>query len=57
MKQRDKSIDFLKGFCMLLAIIGHSISTDSIGRHIIYSFHMPVFFIIGGIFLGGVNLI
>jgi fucose 4-O-acetylase-like acetyltransferase len=53
---RDNSIDIIKGFCIILMMIGHVIDSTAISRHIIYSFHMPVFFIVGGVFLKRFNL-
>ena len=56
---RDKTIDVLKGLAILLMIIGHCISPQdntTFGlaiRHMIYSFHMPLFFLIGGLFFKG----
>ena len=54
--KRDCSIDVIKGLCIVLMMIGHVLETSSISRHVIYSFHMPVFFIVGGLFLRGRNL-
>lgn len=54
---RDKSIDFLKGICILLVILGHALyDTPLFSEFIlakttynfIYSFHMPLFFCISG---------
>lgn len=45
--ERDLRFDIAKGIAMLLVIWGH---TSIIGRNFIYSFHMPVFFIISGYF-------
>lgn len=45
---RIKWIDVSKGLAILLVIIGHSIKTDSLLEQIIFSFHMPFFFIIAG---------
>ncbi len=41
-------IDLAKGITMILVIIGHTIPL-SLGRYIIYSFHMSLFFIVSGI--------
>lgn len=49
MKERDHSIDILKGIGILLVIMGHC---DIFGRisGLIYSFHMPLFIILSGYF-------
>lgn len=44
-KKRDDSFDFLKGICILLMILGHSKPSISL-YCFIYSFHMPVFFLL-----------
>lgn len=46
-KNRIIEIDLLKGFGILLMIIGHVHFSDAI-NHYIYSFHMPLFFIVSG---------
>lgn len=46
-KQRDTTFDLMKGVAILCVIAAHCI--DSL-KHTIYSFHMPLFFIIAGIF-------
>lgn len=43
-------IDQLRGFAFLLVIIGHSLSKSPL-KNWIYSFHMPLFFIITGLTL------
>lgn len=50
MKQRDLTIDILKSLGIILMVIGHSKCPEWLD-HYIYSFHMPLFFIIGGLFL------
>ena len=44
---REPWIDFAKGITLLLVIIGHTVSGVLSGA--IYSFHMPLFFILSGI--------
>ncbi len=44
---REPWIDFAKGVTLLLVIIGHTVSGVLSGA--IYSFHMPLFFILSGI--------
>lgn len=49
--QRNNSIDFIKGFLMLLVIMGHWLQgnmNETLIRHFIYFFHMPLFFLISG---------
>lgn len=41
-------IDIAKGFACLLVIVGHTISPDSTLYRYIFSFHMPLFFILAG---------
>ena len=38
----------MKGIAILAVIAGHSLPLNSISRDIIYSFHMPLFFIVAG---------
>lgn len=45
MKERDKTIDILKGLCIILVILGHS---GFPALNFIYLFHMPAFFITSG---------
>lgn len=47
-KQRIGWIDIAKGFATLCVIVGHTISVASPLRRIIFSFHMPLFFILAG---------
>ena len=47
--QRNKAIDISKGIAILLVIIGHQGDIPAIS-HFIYTFHMPLFFILGGYF-------
>lgn len=49
-KERIVWIDQLRGFAFLLVIIGHSLSKGPL-KEWIYSFHMPLFFIITGLTL------
>ena len=55
-KKRNNSVDIIKGICIIFMMIGHVIDSSSFSRHIIYSFHMPVFFIVGGFFLNKINI-
>lgn len=49
-KQRVEYIDILKGFGIILVVLGH-VTLNSDLYHFIYAFHMPLFFIISGMFL------
>ena len=47
MNERDSSIDFIKGVCVLLIVLGHC--QVSISLHdLLFFFHVPLFFIISG---------
>lgn len=49
MKQRLDYLDIAKGFSIALVVLGHIIPEgNSLLRNWIYSFHMPIFFIISG---------
>lgn len=48
--EREKSIDILKGIGILAVVIGHSSDIPPQLHHLIFSFHMPLFFIASGIF-------
>lgn len=50
MKKRVEYIDTVKGICSLLVILGHQLDGGELQR-VIYSFHVPLFFIISGMFL------
>lgn len=50
MKNRLKYIDIAKGISILLVILGHCLQEGSIIRQYIYTFHMPLFFIVSGMF-------
>lgn len=46
--QRIQALDIAKGIGIVLVVIGHSINGDALLGRIIWSFHMPLFFIIAG---------
>lgn len=50
---RDGAIDICRGICILLVIIGHQLQNQGLvsTMQIIYSFHMPLMFIISGFFI------
>lgn len=50
-KPRDEAIDALKGIGILLVLTAHSLG-GGLGRFA-YSFHMPLFFIVSGLFIAG----
>ena len=45
---RDKVIDQLKGFGLLLVIINHVNPTIRYTHNLIQAFHVPLFFIVSG---------
>ena len=49
LKERDRSIDIAKGIGIFLMVMGHTIS-NKIALQWIYSFHMPLFFFLSGVF-------
>lgn len=46
-KIRDRRIDFLKGFGIILVVLGH-IQIPDILKSWLYLFHMPLFFALSG---------
>lgn len=50
MNKRIQFVDMAKGLTILLVIVGH-IDTVSVLKVSIYSFHMPLFFILSGYFI------
>lgn len=58
MKQRLEFIDASKALAILLVIVGHCYwkSSLSIATPAIYSFHMPLFFIISGMFIKALSI-
>lgn len=49
--RRIDYIDYSKGLLIFLVILGHCINGENYLKNIIYSFHMPAFFIVSGILL------
>ena len=47
-EKRLQYIDMVKGFSILLVVLGHILPSDSILMIWIYSFHVPIFFILVG---------
>lgn len=48
--KRKSFIDIAKGIGIILVVLGHLDTGGQISREIIYSFHMPLFFILSGAF-------
>jgi fucose 4-O-acetylase-like acetyltransferase len=51
LENRLDSLDIMKGIGILLVVLGHSLPSSRIGNYVynfIYSFHMPLFFIVSG---------
>jgi fucose 4-O-acetylase-like acetyltransferase len=51
MENRNRNIDGIKGFLVLLVVVGHVLQgrlDQSIGRYMIYGFHMPFFIALAG---------
>lgn len=47
MNERDSSLDFIKGVCVLLIILGHCPIFRTL-YELLYFFHVPIFFVISG---------
>lgn len=50
LKERKQFIDFAKGIGIILVVLGHLDTGGQLSREMIYAFHMPLFFILSGIF-------
>lgn len=50
MKQRNETYDLMKGIALILMMLCHLVYTEGPMKHFIYSFHMPLFFILAGVF-------
>ena len=50
-KQRIEYIDLAKAIGIIFVIVGHIVSSDTVAKNVIYSFHMPLFFILSGFLL------
>lgn len=51
--QRELKYDIAKGIAIILVIVGHGHCISPLTLSFIYSFHMPLFFIIAGVFYHG----
>ena len=47
---RNQSVDTLKGIGIILMIVAHTYGPNNIIWSLIFSFHMPLFFIVSGLF-------
>ncbi len=47
-KKRLQWIDLVKGITIILVIYGHAMTPTELLRQVIYSFHMPLFFVLAG---------
>lgn len=50
MKQRNVAYDLMKGIALILMMYDHLVKTPDGVHQFIYSFHMPLFFILAGVF-------
>ena len=48
---RRNDIDYARGIAILLILIGHTIGMSNFETKLIYSFHVPLFFIISGMLI------
>lgn len=54
---RRNDFDYAKGIAMVLIIIGHAIGMSEFELKLIYSFHVPLFFVISGMLLYYTNTV
>ncbi|MCM1180019.1 MAG: acyltransferase family protein [Clostridium sp.] len=47
-KGRIEYIDIAKAMAIFLVLIGHTVDSDTIWKNVLYSFHMPLFFLLSG---------
>lgn len=57
MKQRNVAYDLMKGIALILMIYDHLVQAPVGVSQFIYSFHMPLFFILAGIFANDISAI
>lgn len=55
-KTRNTAIDIMKGIAIISVVLGHCWLLSSSVIHFIYSFHMPLFFIVAGYFYRDKNI-
>lgn len=56
LKERDGSVDVLRGLGILLVVSGHASSGSGLYQFSPYSFHMPLFFFISGLFFSELKI-
>lgn len=54
--RRIVAYDMAKGIGIILVVIGHALTMGEYARAFVYSFHMPLFFIISGAVMKPVEL-
>lgn len=47
-EKRKKWLDMARGVALLFVMVGHCISSKSVLHHVLFTFHVPFFFIISG---------
>ena len=55
MKPRNETYDLMKGIALILMMLCHLVYTDGPVKQFIYSFHMPLFFILAGMFAKNID--
>lgn len=55
-KDRVEYIDLAKGLAIFLVVLGHCVTLKSPVKSLVYTFHMPLFFMLSGFFLSKNNL-
>ncbi len=50
-RPRIRSYDIAKGIAILLCVVGHQADIDPVARALIFSFHMPFFFLVNAAFV------
>lgn len=48
MAERDQRWDIFKGFAVFLVVLGHLTDDNTVLETLIYTVHMPIFFIVSG---------
>jgi len=51
-KDRNVAFDVAKGIGILLVVLGHLMSRNNTANKVIFAFHMPLFFVLSGAFVG-----
>lgn len=50
MNRRSSEIDIIKGISIILIILSHTTTSNDMLRNFLFSFHVPIFFVISGYF-------